>query len=64
MLYWFLAREINYLQGSSKRGVDWNVSVDLFLWKNPDSVMQQKDKEKEKVNQQEDIEEEFENVGT
>jgi len=52
------------LQGSSKRGVDWNVSVDLFLWKNPDSIMQMKEKENNKVNAQEDIEEEFENVGT
>jgi len=35
------------------------------LWKNPDSIMQLKEKEeKEKENQQGDIEEEFENVGT
>jgi len=36
----------------------------LFLWKNPDSIMQMKEKENNKVNAQEDIEEEFENVGT
>jgi hypothetical protein len=38
-----LAREVLYVRGSLKRGLEWDVMVDLFLWKNPDSILQLKE---------------------
>jgi small subunit ribosomal protein SAe len=33
MIYWLLAREVLYLSGKLPRGTDWDVMVDLFIWR-------------------------------
>lgn len=33
MIFWLLAREVQYLTGKLNRGEEWNVIVDLFYYK-------------------------------
>mmetsp|Transcript_55804 Transcript_55804/g.121549 ORF Transcript_55804/g.121549 Transcript_55804/m.121549 type:complete len:102 (+) Transcript_55804:435-740(+) len=60
MLYWILAREVLYLRGNISRSQEWEVKVDLFLWKNPDAILQLKEKEEGQNNNKEEFEEEIE----
>merc|ERR1712100_523227 len=36
LVYWLLAREVNRLRGNAKRDQEWNVSVDLFFYRDPE----------------------------
>merc|ERR1719333_877249 len=49
LVYWLLAREVNRLRGAAKRDAPWNVSVDLFFYRDPEEL--------------EDEAEEYEEVG-
>merc|ERR1712194_796658 len=43
LLYWLLAREVQYLRGSLSRANPWDVMVDSFFWRDPDEIMAQQD---------------------
>ncbi|CAE7220839.1 unnamed protein product [Symbiodinium sp. CCMP2592] len=40
LLYWMLAREVQYLRGRIPRNQPWDVMVDSFFWRDPEEVMQ------------------------
>mmetsp|Transcript_68037 Transcript_68037/g.195301 ORF Transcript_68037/g.195301 Transcript_68037/m.195301 type:complete len:275 (+) Transcript_68037:85-909(+) len=46
LLYWLLAREVQYLRGTLNRATGWEVMVDSFFWRDPEELMQ-KDEEAE-----------------
>jgi len=39
LVYWMLAREVNRLRGNAKINVDWDVSVDLFFYRDPEELL-------------------------
>jgi len=41
LLYWLLAREVQYLRGALPRTQSWDVMVDSFFWRDPEELMQQ-----------------------
>jgi len=47
LLYWLLAREVQYLRGSLPRNQDWDVMVDSFFWRDPEELMRQDEMEQE-----------------
>jgi len=47
LLYWLLAREVQYLRGSLPRGQEWEVMVDSFFWRDPEELMRQDEMEQD-----------------
>ena len=47
MIYWMLAREVLILRGQIKKGVEWDVMVDLFLARDIETIKAQQQKLKE-----------------
>jgi len=45
LLYWLLAREVQYLRGTLPRTSAWEVMVDSFFWRDPEELMAQDDTE-------------------
>jgi len=43
LIYWLLAREVQYLRGSLSRANPWDVMVDSFFWRDPEEVMAQQE---------------------
>ena len=43
LLYWLLAREVQYLRGTLPRTQAWDVMVDSFFWRDPEELMQQEE---------------------
>jgi len=41
LLYWLLAREVQYLRGTLNRNQDWEVMVDSFFWRDPEELERQ-----------------------
>jgi len=41
LLYWLLAREVNRMRGVCSRSEAWNVSVDLFIYRDPEEAEKQ-----------------------
>jgi len=45
LLYWLLAREVQYLRGSLSRTSQWEVMVDSFFWRDPEELERQEEPE-------------------
>mmetsp|Transcript_16883 Transcript_16883/g.45072 ORF Transcript_16883/g.45072 Transcript_16883/m.45072 type:complete len:273 (+) Transcript_16883:114-932(+) len=43
LLYWLLAREVQYLRGTLSRASPWEVMVDSFFWRDPEELMRQEE---------------------
>jgi len=41
LLYWLLSREVNRMRGVCSRSEPWNVSVDLFIYRDPEEAEKQ-----------------------
>jgi len=41
LLYWLLAREVQYLRGKIPRSQQWEVMVDSFFWRDPEELDRQ-----------------------
>merc|ERR1719413_100941 len=41
LLYWLLAREVQYLRGTLPRTQQWEVMVDSFFWRDPEELLRQ-----------------------
>merc|ERR1719223_1076414 len=41
LLYWILAREVQYLRGNLPRSAQWDVMVDSFFWRDPEELERQ-----------------------
>merc|ERR1712224_992212 len=49
LVYWLLAREANRLRGNAKRDQEWNVSVDLFFYRDPEELLEDEAEDYEEV---------------
>eukprot|EP00413_Alexandrium_margalefii_P013277 CAMPEP_0204552250 /NCGR_PEP_ID=MMETSP0661-20131031/26484_1 /ASSEMBLY_ACC=CAM_ASM_000606 /TAXON_ID=109239 /ORGANISM="Alexandrium margalefi, Strain AMGDE01CS-322" /LENGTH=280 /DNA_ID=CAMNT_0051559257 /DNA_START=110 /DNA_END=952 /DNA_ORIENTATION=+ len=43
LLYWLLAREVQYLRGKIPRSQQWEVMVDSFFWRDPEELDRQEE---------------------
>jgi len=43
LLYWLLAREVQYLRGVFPRSHQWDVMVDSFFWRDPEELERQEE---------------------
>jgi len=43
LLYWLLAREVQYLRGTISRSGQWEVMVDSFFWRDPEELERQEE---------------------
>merc|ERR1712061_397068 len=43
LLYWLLAREVQYLRGTLSRSNAWDVMVGSFFWRDPDELERQEE---------------------
>merc|ERR1740129_1372773 len=43
LLYWLLARAVQYLRGSLARTSQWEVMVDSFFWRDPEELERQEE---------------------
>merc|ERR1719195_505404 len=41
LIYWLLAREVQYLRGTLPRSSGWEVMVDSFFWRDPEELAEQ-----------------------
>jgi len=47
LLYWLLAREVQYLRGTIQRTQQWDVMVDSFFWRDPEELERQEEENRE-----------------
>jgi len=45
LLYWLLAREVQYLRGTLPRTQQWDVMVDSFFWRDPEELDRQEEEQ-------------------
>jgi len=57
LLYWLLAREVQYLRGTLPRTQQWEVMVDSFFWRDPEELMRQDEPDQEWIQQPQQKEE-------
>lgn len=43
LLYWLLAREVQYLRGTLSRTAQWDIMVDSFFWRDPEELLLQEE---------------------
>jgi len=46
LMYWLLAREVQYLRGVLPRTEPWDVMVDSFFWRDPEELLAREQEEK------------------
>lgn len=53
LIYWLLAREIQYLRGAVSRADGWDIMVDAFFWQDPEELARKEEEKKEQAAQAE-----------
>merc|ERR1712224_165532 len=43
LLYWILAREVQYLRGTISRAYPWDIMIDSFFWRDPEELERQEE---------------------